>query len=182
MPMIELDMGTRGVTFPDRKRNWLLSLFGARYRLDPRRLVGFVRDISVISEADYQRSRPPASIAAFPGDLRNPALQFSGFYEDGWVAERAVAWLTAPARGRGAFVVRGSLPGFVAGGDSVVHVRIDGTEVAAQPVLPGDFEVRAGARADGRRHKIELGFDRAFRLPNGDNRIASARLAFVGYE
>ena len=74
------------------------------------------------------------------------------------------------------------VPALAGDGESVVHVRIDGVEVAAQPVLPGDFEVRAEARADGRRHKIELGFDRAFRLPNGDNRIASARLAYVGYE
>jgi hypothetical protein len=182
MPMIELDMGTDGVTFRDRKRNWLLALFGAQYRLDPRRLVGFVRDISVISEAEYERLRAPASIAAFPRDLGNPSLQFSGFYEDGWVAERAMAWLSAPRRGRGSFVVRGSLPALVAGAQSVVHVRIDGVEVAAQPILPGDFDVRADVRADGRRHKVELSFDRTFRLPGGDGRIASALLAFVGYE
>ena len=182
MPMIQLDMGTNGVTFASRKRNWLLALFGARYRLDPRRLVGFVRDISVISEADYERARPPASIAAFPRDLRNPALQFSGFYEDGWVSERAMAWLSAPQGGRSSFVVRGSLPDLGSASDSVVHVRIDGIEVASQPILPGDFDLRAGVRADGRRHKVELSFDRAFRLPNGDNRIASAQLSFVGYE
>ena len=182
LPMIQIDMGTDGVTFAARKRNWLLALFGAQYRLDPRRLVGFVRDISVISEADYERARPPASIAVFPRDLRNPALQFSGFYEDGWVSERAMAWLSAPHGGRGSFVVRGSLPDLAAGENSVVHVRIDGSEVASQPILPGYFDLRADVRADGRRHKVELSFDRTFRLPNGDNRIASALLTLVGYE
>ena len=93
-----------------------------------------------------------------------------------------MAWLTSPQSGRGSFVVRGSLPDLGTGGESVVHVRIDGREVASQPILPGYFDLRADVRADGRRHKVELGFDRTFRLPNGDNRIASALLTFVGYE
>ena len=182
VPMLALDMGTDGITFPDRKRTGLLALFGSRYRLDPRRLVGYVRDISAVSEADYERLRPPSAIAAFPAGLRNAALQFSGFYEDGWVSERATAWLAAPQQGRTAFVVRGSVPALPDVADSVIHVRIDGTDVVSQPILPGDFEVRADARPDGRRHKVELVFDRAFRLPNGDDRIAAALLSYVGYD
>ncbi|HWT07507.1 MAG TPA: hypothetical protein VN224_17200, partial [Xanthomonadales bacterium] len=165
-----------------RKRTGLLALFGSQYRLDPRRLVGFVRDISAVSDADFERTPAPAAIASFPAGLRDRAFQFSGFYEDGWVSERAVAWLRAPRQSRGGFVVRGTLPGLPGVTESVLHVKIDGTELASQPILPGSFEVRADARGDGRRHEIEITFDRAFRLPNGDGRIASAQLSYFGYE
>ena len=180
LPMIELDMGANGIVFRN-PRHGILALFGSQYHLDARRFVGFVRDISVISDADYRRLSPPSAIAAFPRDLLDPDLQFSGIYEDGWMAERAVAWLAAPHGGH-SFVVRGSLPALPGVTDSVLHVRIDGIEVASQPILPGRFEVRADAHADGRRHKVELAFDRAFRLPNGDNRIAAGLLSYVGYE
>ncbi|HYW54549.1 MAG TPA: hypothetical protein VE826_11295 [Dongiaceae bacterium] len=182
VPMLEVDMGTDGITFPDRKRTGLLALFGARYRLDPRRLVGFVRDISAVSEADFENTLAPSAIASFPAGLRDRGLQFSGFYEDGWVSERATASLRAPRRNDAAVVVRGSLPALSGVAESVIHVKIDGVEAVAQPILPGDFEVRADARGDGRRHAIEIAFDRAFRLPKGDDRIASAQLSYVGYE
>jgi hypothetical protein len=181
VPMIEIDMGVDGKPFQER-RTGLLALFGIRFHLDPRRLVGFVRDVSVISEAEYQRSRPPSGISSFPAGLRDRDLEYSGFYEDGWVSDHAVAWLSAPRGGRPAFVVRGSLPDLTGVTDSVIHVKIDGVEVTSQPILTGPFEVRAAARPDGRRHKIELTFDRVFRLPNGDGRPSAALLTSVGYE
>jgi hypothetical protein len=180
-PMLEIDMGVDGKRFPEH-RTGLLALFGNQYRLDPRLLVGFVRDVSVISEADYQRFTPPAAIARFPRDLRNPSLEYSGFYEDGWVSERAVAWLAAPRDHRSTLLVRGLLPELPGVTDSVIHVKVDGVEVVSQPIVAGQFEVRAAANQDGRRHKVELAFDRPFRLPNGDDRIAAALLSYVGYE
>jgi hypothetical protein len=181
VPLIEVDMGTNGSRFKD-KRTGLLAIFGKQYRLDPRRLVGYVRDVSLISEDEYRRTTPPAAIASFPRGLRDRDLEFSGIYEDGWASERATATLSAPRGGSGAFVVRGSLPGLPGVTDSVVHVRIDGAEAAAQPIAPGEFEVRANARRDGARHRVELTFDRAFTLPSGDGRVASALLSYLGYE
>jgi len=181
VPMIEIDMGTDGKPFREH-RTGLLALFGAQYHLDPRRLVGFVRDISVISEDAYRRARPPSAIASFPAGLRDRDLEYSGFYEDGWVSNHAVARLTAPRGGRHAVVVRGSLPELAGVTESVVHVKLDGVDVVAQPILPGPFEVRANVRADGRPHQVVLTFEGTFRLPNGDDRLTAAQLSFVGYE
>ena len=181
VPLIEVDMGANGSRFKD-KRTGLLALFGKQYRLDPRRLVGYVRDISLVSEDEYRRATPPSAIASFPRGLRDRDLEFSGIYEDGWASEHATATLTAPRRDRTTFVVRGSLPGLPDVTDSVIHVKIDGVETVSQPIAPGAFEVTAGAKADGRRHRIELSFDRTFRLPKGDERTASALLSYVGYE
>jgi hypothetical protein len=181
IPMVEIDMGVDGKPFREH-RSGLLALFGAQYRLDPRKLVGYVRDISVVPEADYERFHPPSAIAAFPAGLRDPDLEYSGFYEDGWVSEHAVAWLSAPADHRPALVVRGILPELAGLADSAIHVKVDGVEAVAQPILPGAFEIRAAANPDGRRHKIELSFDHPFRLPRGDGRITAAKLSYVGYE
>jgi hypothetical protein len=181
IPLLEIDMGADGSRFRDR-RTGLLALFGKRQRLDPRRLVGYVRDISLISEAEYERASPPSAIAAFPRGLRDPDLEFSGIYEDGWASEHATATLQAPRGGRATFAVRGSLPALPGVTDSVIHVKIDGVEMVSQPIASGEFAVTADVNADGRRHRIELSFERAFRLPNGDDRIASALLSYVGYE
>ena len=128
-----------------------LALFGSQYGLDPRRLVGFVRDISVISEPEYERLRPPAAIARSPADLRNHALEFSGMYEDGWASEHVVAWLTAPKSAR-RLVVRGSIPDIGGGAASEIDVKVDGVSRASQPLLTGDFEIGSDVNGDGRRH------------------------------
>ena len=48
-----LDMGTWGFRFPER-RSWIMSLYGNDVLSDPRRIVGFTRDISLISNKDYE--------------------------------------------------------------------------------------------------------------------------------
>jgi hypothetical protein len=179
VPMLALDMGSDGIRFKDRRRG-LLALFGSQYGLDPRLLVGFVRDISVISEGEYRALRPPTGIARFPSDLRNHALEFSGIYEDGWASEHVVAWLIAP-KGARRLTLRGTIPD-VDGTASEIAVAVDGITRASQPLLPGDFELRSDVRGDGRRHKVELIASRGLRLPNGDDRLVSARLAYLGFE
>lgn len=180
VPMLAVDMGTDGIRFKHR-RTGLSALFGSQYELDPRLLVGFVRDISVISEAEYRSLRPPAAIARFPADLRNHALEFSGIYEDGWISEHAVAWLTAP-NGARALTVRGTIPEIGDAAPSEIALRVDGFTRAAQPLLPGNFEIRSEERGDGRRHKVELIATRGLRLPGADHRVVAAHLTYAGFE
>ena len=81
-----LDMGSGGKMFPERRKG-IMRMYGNDVRTDPRRITGFVRDISAISEEEYLRMDPPASLKTFPRDLFNANLEYSGIYEDGWVAE-----------------------------------------------------------------------------------------------
>src|SRR5262249_40504978 len=70
---VALDMGTRGVQFPDR-REGLMTCWGTGLRFDRRWLVGFARDISLLGAEDYAHMAPPAALAEFPRDLQHPDL------------------------------------------------------------------------------------------------------------
>src|SRR5439155_3422792 len=81
-----LDMGVDGEPFPER-RSGLMALYGTDVALDRRRPVGFLRDISLVSQEEYGRLAPPSKLESFPADLENPDLEYSGIYEDGRVSE-----------------------------------------------------------------------------------------------
>ena len=73
-----------------KDKTGLMRLWGMKFSLDDRRLVGFMRDASVITEEQYQNLPRPLRIGDFPDDLsRYPGLEYSGLFEDGWVAEDA---------------------------------------------------------------------------------------------
>jgi hypothetical protein len=117
----------------------MMELYGANIPLDRRKLVGFGRDISLISEAEYQALPAPSSVSAFPTDLSNPALEYSGVYEDGWVSEAAFFYL----RHKGAAAtlrITGMIPQIVPGAfNSELTVRVDGNLVHKQALGLGDF-------------------------------------------
>ena len=74
----------------EKDKTGLMRLWGVKFNLDDRRLVGFMRDASVITEEQYLALPRPNKIGDFPGDLaRYPGLEYSGLFEDGWVAEDA---------------------------------------------------------------------------------------------
>ena len=177
---IALDMGSWGWSFPEH-RSRIMSLYGRDVLMDGRRIVGFERDISVISEDAYAAMRPPESLRSFPQDLRNRDLEYSGIYEDGWVAEKSEAVLSQPD-GASVLVITLSVPGLAGRpAASSLTVRLDGKEAASKPLPPGETTLRLPTAGTGRRH-IELIFDRAANLPKPDGRPVSALLRYVGFE
>jgi hypothetical protein len=71
-------------------RPGLMNWFGTNIALDPRPLVVFGRDISLISDADYRSWTPPSWIVRPARGARRSALGYSGIYEDdGWVSDDA---------------------------------------------------------------------------------------------
>ena len=105
-PYVLLDMGTPG-RLAVYHRSALQGIYGRSIPFDPRYLTSYVRDISLISGKQYERLRAPAVLSHFPADLANPDLEYSGLYEDGWVAEDFYATL---AGGRaGDLVVRANV-------------------------------------------------------------------------
>lgn len=84
-----------------KDKTGLMALYGRKYNLDDRRLVGFTRDISVITEEQYRALERPTKITLFPGDLyRYPGFEYSGLFEDGWIAEDAYVKLGASHPGQ----------------------------------------------------------------------------------
>ncbi|AWM37775.1 hypothetical protein GobsT_42080 [Gemmata obscuriglobus] len=171
---------------PLRSRDQLAAaerLWGAELSRDRRRLTGYLRDASVLTEAEYAAFAPPPALHRFPEDLTHPHLEFSGLSEEGWVGREFKVRLTQPERGQEA-VVRGLVPG-VPGADgfrTTAVVLVDGRPGVTVDLGPGEFELRApGGDGSGPRW-ITVRFSGDQTLPAPDGRRLSAHLRYVGFE
>ncbi|HEY2584608.1 MAG TPA: hypothetical protein VGI81_02445 [Tepidisphaeraceae bacterium] len=182
-PFVAIDMGTEG-DFLNYAPGGLMKLWGREVRLDNRQLTGFLRDVSLVSEAEYQALRAPAIVERFPEDLGDRTLEYSGFYEDGFVGERAWVALTPPT-GIRRLIVEGRIPrtndpGFTT--DAVLTV--DGKELVRRTLGLDIFRLTAElaeSASNVSRHRIELSFSRAQHLPDPDNRPIAAQVLRIGF-
>jgi hypothetical protein len=177
---VALDMGSWGWTFPDR-RSRIMRLYGNDLMSDTRKIVGFARDISLVSVAEYASLNAPTAIQSFPNDLGNKNLEYCGIYEDGWIAESSYAVLSRPERSP-SLVVSLWIP--VLKGRPASNwaaLLLDGSEVGRQSTSSGSVSFRIGVQAPG-RHRVELRFDRAENLPQPDNRPVSAQVRYMGFQ
>lgn len=179
-PYFGLDMGQDGTTFPFN-RTGLMNLYSKDVALDIRQMVGFGRDISLVSDEQYQKMAAPEQVSNFPADLANPNLEYSGVYEDGWVSEAAFFGLNRPA-GPAALIVRGTIPQIDSPGfKTEITVLVDGQEVARRPLGLGDFELKLTVPAQVGRHRVDLRFSYFQHLPGNDKRPVGALLRLVGF-
>lgn len=177
---VGIDMGRDGLKFPFTKTG-LMLLYGREISKDPRSLTAFGRDISLISEADYQALKPPHALSNFPADLADRGLEYSGIYEDGWVSERSF-FILAPQTNTRYLVIKGMVP-LIAAPDfrNNLAVSIDGREVVKRPLGVGAFEVKVPVSSGTQRHRIDLAFDRYQVLPGVDARSTGGKIEFIGY-
>ena len=178
---VAIDMGVEGQRFPER-RTGLMVLYGRDIPRDRRSLVGFARDISLVSEEDYGRLAPPSYLDTFPAGLTDPNLEYSGLYEDGWVSDTAFFQLTQP-NAPAAVAVRGTVPKLNDPSfSSELRVLVDGQELARRVLTLGEFDIRVAAPRGAGRRRIDLRFSNVQRLRGRDRRPTAARLRFVGFE
>ena len=178
---IDLDMGREGKTI-DAPRTGLMRLYGSDVLLDIRWITGFARDISYLSEEEYQRMQPPAGIWSFPDGLLPPDLEYSGIYEDGWVSEDSTYTLTQTPE-RPELAVSGFIPKIGASTAAAEGVlAVDGAEVSRRVLPRGDFEWRVPVAFRPGRREVELKFSRLEHLPGPDNRPVAAKLRSIGFE
>ncbi|HEY4989121.1 MAG TPA: hypothetical protein VII09_04900, partial [Opitutaceae bacterium] len=94
----------------EKIKTGLMRWYGLKFALDDRRLVGFTRDISVITDEQYRALPRPTKISKFPDDLLdNKGLEYSGVYEDGWVGRDSFFKLGASHTGD-VFSFKGYIP------------------------------------------------------------------------
>jgi len=85
----------------NKPKTGLMRWYGVKYALDDRRLVGFTRDISVLTDEQYRAVPRPTKLSVFPDDLlNNKGLEYSGIYEDGWLGRDAYFKLGASHTGQ----------------------------------------------------------------------------------
>jgi len=166
-----LDMGEAPFQMPNDKSGFM-RWYGRAVRLDTRRITGFVRDISVISEDQYDALPAPAALQHFPAALDNPNLEFSGIYEDGWASEDAVIVLAGSSRFR--------LDGMLPAGETQIDVSIDGRIAANQTIRAGNFTIECAPVPSG-RHRIEIRAANSLPLSARDRRRASYLIRRVGF-
>ncbi|MEI7555214.1 hypothetical protein [Candidatus Chlorohelix sp.] len=180
-PFLGIDMGKYGKYFPNPK-NGIMELFGKQILLDKRKILGFARDISLVSIEEYDQLKAPEVVSQFPSDLTNPNLEYSGVYEDGWISEAAFFRLAQPTS-TAKLVIKGTIPlidnqNFT----SNLEILSDGILVATKQLPLGDFEIQLPVTGTVANHRIDLRFSKFQTLPGNDGRPVAALIKYVGYE
>lgn len=169
-----LYIGDNLVKFTAR-RTWLMNLFGRDIDLDARRFVLYGRDISIVRSLPI----PPKQIARFPMDLMNPALLYSGIFEDGWLGSQFSVWLRSSGLSD---VLRVRLNVPPSSARQTVLVKVDGEIAARINVAPGTYVDVALPGADKGNHLITVQASAVGRhVLTADSRPTWARLQEIGF-
>ena len=178
---VSIDMGRDGMQFPSATKG-LMLLYGRWIPADQRRITVFGRDISLISEEQYQAIQPPAALKNFPADLADKNLEYSGIYEDGWISEKSF-YVLSPSSNSKFIIVTGSVPQIADPYFStILRLGVNGKEIGSQRLGLGNFEFKVPVTALEPKQRIELTFSKYQTLPGADGRIAPAKINFIGFE
>ncbi len=172
--------------FPPELLKGLNLLYNRAVQLDPRLMNGYCRDISLVSEEEYQAMERPREIHRFPEDLiGRPNFEYSGIYEDGWISKECFLVLGAVKAGQ-RLVIGGMLPELPGNtralADNHLEVRLNGELVSAQPIGPGKLEFDHEITADAPLLRVDLRFTREAPLPGNDQRPIAALLTSVAIQ
>ncbi|MEY2879567.1 MAG: hypothetical protein RLZZ15_1947, partial [Verrucomicrobiota bacterium] len=158
-------------------RTGLKGLYHEGIPLDYRRLIGWARDISAVSEEKMAQLVRPTRVADFPADLVNATgLEFAGAYEDGWLSPRSEFTLGPSAAG-GVLRLRGAAPDLARtpAGPATLLVTVGGREFTL-PVVAGAFDWLLPIPAASLTTKVALRFSSVATLPGADARPVGAKL------
>ena len=102
---------------------------------DPTMPVTLARNISLISEANYQGMHAPSALLHFPEDLKNPRLIYSGIFEDGRLSSEAYCYLTKP-KNKNTLVLQG-------GADTIATITmfVNDKKRVVRKIKPGIFSI-----------------------------------------
>lgn len=159
-----------------KKKTGLMTLWGEKFNLDDRRLVGFTRDISIITEEQYRNLERPTKISKFPEDLsNNPGLEYSGMFEDGWVGRESFFNLAGSHPGQ-VLTFRGYIPDTpeyrTKGIDLTISLNEYPTEIVN--LRSGEFTLTRLIREAASITTVRLSFSNSMPYGENDKRDLSA--------
>jgi hypothetical protein len=159
-----------------KTKTGLMALWGVKFNLDDRRLVGFTRDVSVITEEQYQNLERPTRISRFPLDLsRYPGLEYSGIFEDGWVGPESFFKLAGSHPGQIVYF-KGYIPDTPVyrsrGLDLTISINDHPTEVVN--LRSGEFTLTRLIREASSATTVRLNFSGSMPYGARDTRYLSA--------
>lgn len=177
---IALDFGQAPKPFPILRRG-LAAWYNRSVPLDYRRLVGYGRDMSLLSAPQYAALRRPLRLERFPDGLfASAGLEYSGIYEDGWISPDAefVFGSAGPAE---AVRLRGFVPqaSWEVQRQGALTVWVNGVQAAQVPAPVGDFDwVIPVARPAPDTH-IRIHFSSYVTFPSPDSRQVAAKIRLL---
>ncbi len=172
---LTIDFADKAAPISKRKTG-LMQLWGSKFNLDDRRLVGFTRDISLITEEQYRQLERPTKIGQFPDDLsRYPGLEYSGIFEDGWVGPESFFKLAGSHPGQ-VLTFKGYVPDTEAyrtrGLDLTISLNDYPTEVVN--LRSGEFTLTRLIREPAAITTVRLSFSGSMPYGEHDTRHLSA--------
>jgi hypothetical protein len=182
---VAIDLGEDGRPFLP-PRTGAMRLYNTNLPLDPRLVVAFGRDVSALSTREYTAIERPHFVSRFPTDIAEArTLEFSGWFEDGWISQRSYVVLAGFAAGE-RLRVQGLVPGIgrLLPAGQHLEVTVNGRFAHAADLSPGSFDLRislpAELRGQSNATKIELVFSQQQNLPAPDDRPIAAKIDFLG--
>jgi hypothetical protein len=184
---LALDFGEEGQV-SEKDTRGIMGLYGKKTPVDPRYLIGYARDISAITGEKYATMERPRSIKDFPKDLAEAkTLEFSGWYEDGWISQHSYVVLGPRKQGED-LVIKGIIPGtekFISEGQTIT-VSVNGISVCDQQKLKtGPFELTFSMPKDDKKRnstRIDIEFSGVEKLAVPDDRPVSAKISYLGLQ
>jgi hypothetical protein len=178
---LAVDFGQAGHRV-DRSRSGVMAWYNADVLLDWRELVAYGRDISCLGADEYQRLPRPLRLEHFPRDLfRGRGVEFSGWFEDGWISNESYVVLGA-AKAGDHLALRGSIPplGTLADAGQELSIRINDAPPQTFTLPAGNFDLNVPIPSTTAATRIELTFARETALPGADGRPVAAKIDFLG--
>ncbi|HEY0863393.1 MAG TPA: hypothetical protein VGD97_04760 [Lacunisphaera sp.] len=178
---LAVDFGQAGQRV-DRSRSGVMAWYNAEVLLDWRELVAYGRDISCLSVEEYRRLPRPLRLEHFPHDLfQGAGVEFSGWFEDGWISTESYVVLGAAGTGDH-LALRGSIPslGPLADAGQELSIRINDAPPQTFALPPGNFDLNVPIRSTETVTRVRLSFVRETALPGDDGRPIAAKIDFLG--
>lgn len=124
----------------------------------------------------------PSKITTFPDGLADPNLEYSGFFDDGWLTSSSSITLNQSEKAN-ALLFRGMVPGIGNNAFSTqLQVYVDQQFVGGKILGVGNFDLTFPVPSGTGHRKIQFYFSDAQSLGNGDNRQVSSLIKLISLE
>lgn len=149
---------------------------------DYKGIITYARNISLISESEYRKISPPTHLDSFPADLRNRNLIYSGYYEDGWVADQSDIELRSPSK-TAKLRIQGMIPSDQQKISSLTQLSVIlNKQLIKKLYLPsGKFNVILHPKSLKTKNELKLIFNKEIKPSKHDRRMVSAKIAYIGF-
>lgn len=156
------------------------ALFNKDITFDSRNISTFGKAIRLVDSSNFDSIRI-TSISEFPKDLIDCELDYAGWYEDGWIANRSWIELKTSKEVQQNLILKGVVPNSNSYDTQNLTVKIGDSFVKNFNLKPGNFEITIPFRnlRPSNIVRVEFNWANSIRLPQPDGRLVTAKIQHV---